>query len=70
MADESVLKNKFTQGYASVFYEQWPALTGGLLLGSVQYSDRGLVTALGHRGGNPKLGRLAFLRARPVSYPP
>ena len=33
MAEESVLKNKFKQGYAAVFYEQWPALTGGLLLG-------------------------------------
>ena len=33
MAEESVLKNKFTQGYAAVFYEQWPALTGGLFLG-------------------------------------
>ena len=33
MAGESVLKNKLKQGYAAVFYEQWPALTGGLLLG-------------------------------------
>ena len=33
MAEESVLRNKFKQGYAAVFYEQWPALTGGLLLG-------------------------------------
>ena len=33
MADESVLKSNFRQGYAALFYRQWPALTGGLLLG-------------------------------------
>jgi uncharacterized membrane protein YedE/YeeE len=33
MSEESVLKNKFKQGYAAIFYEQWPPLVGGLLLG-------------------------------------
>ena len=33
MAEESILKTKFRQGYAALFYQQWPALTGGLLLG-------------------------------------
>jgi uncharacterized protein len=33
MSEDSVLKNKFKQGYAAIFYEQWPPLVGGLLLG-------------------------------------
>lgn len=33
MAGESILKSKLRQGYAVLFYQQWPALTGGILLG-------------------------------------
>jgi uncharacterized protein len=33
MAEDTILRNKLRQGYAAVFYQQWPALTGGLLLG-------------------------------------
>ena len=33
MAEESILKTKFRQGYKALFYQQWPPLTGGVLLG-------------------------------------
>ena len=33
MSEDRALKNKFKQGYAAIFYEQWPPLVGGLLLG-------------------------------------
>jgi uncharacterized protein len=33
MAEESLIKVKFKQGYAGLFYKQWPPLTGGILLG-------------------------------------
>ena len=33
MSESGVLSNKFKEGYRAIFYEQWPALTGGVLLG-------------------------------------
>lgn len=33
MAEEGILKTKFRQGYAALFYQQWPAMTGAILLG-------------------------------------
>lgn len=33
MAEESILKTRFRQGYKAIFYQQWPPLTGGVLLG-------------------------------------
>jgi uncharacterized protein len=32
-AETSLLKIKFRKGYAVLFYQQWPALTGGILVG-------------------------------------
>lgn len=33
MAGESILITKFQQGYRTIFYQQWPPLVGGILLG-------------------------------------
>lgn len=33
MAEEGILKAKFRQGYSALFYQQWPPLMGGILLG-------------------------------------
>ena len=68
MADESILKKKFQEGYAAVFYAAMAGPHRRPAAGLVQYSDRGLGPSLGHRGRDKKLGRLAFLRPRPLPY--
>jgi len=46
MSEENVLKNKFKQGYAAIFYEQWPHWWAGCCW-PVQHPDRGLVRPWG-----------------------